>query len=128
LGQVRTAARVLRQRAQSRRAAAKVESRELSVAQSALDTLRDRGTEVLLLLSDGEFLLDMLTENGLQDGSPRWPNLTIDRLRSFDHMFRSAALQAAVNDSIDRACRRVIENLPAEADGDSAALGSSATL
>jgi alpha-beta hydrolase superfamily lysophospholipase len=75
----------------------------------ALDQLRDQGTEALLLLSRGEGLYDQLARQGVLDQLAQWPNLTIERIPTQDHMFRAPRLQRHVHESLDRALERVLD-------------------
>lgn len=74
----------------------------------ALDRLRDRGTETLLLFSQGEALHDQLRRQGVLDRLERWPNLTVETIPSRNHMFRALWLQRHVHESLDRALERVL--------------------
>jgi alpha-beta hydrolase superfamily lysophospholipase len=73
-----------------------------------LDQLRDQGTEALLLMSYGEPLYDQFVRQGQLDDLGRWPNLTLERIPSRDHMFRALWLQQRVHASLDRALERVL--------------------
>jgi hypothetical protein len=44
----------------------------------------------------------------------RWPNLTIARYPSRDHLFRALWLQRLVHERLDRAMDSVLEAVPAE--------------
>jgi hypothetical protein len=74
----------------------------------ALDTLRDSGTETLLVLGHDEPLHDQLVRQGLLDQLDRWPNLTVERIPSRDHMFRAQWLQRQVYESFSAALERVL--------------------
>jgi len=74
----------------------------------ALDQLRDQRTQALLLLGKGEALYDQLKRQGALDQLHRWPNLTLERIPSTDHMFRALWLQDYVHDALDRALERVL--------------------
>jgi alpha-beta hydrolase superfamily lysophospholipase len=73
-----------------------------------LDQLRDQGTEALLLLCHGEPLYDQLVRQRLTERLDRWPNLTLERIPSRDHMFRALWLQEHVHASLDRALERTL--------------------
>lgn len=72
----------------------------------ALDTLRDGAIETLLVLGHDEPLHDQFVRQGLLDQLDRWPNLSVRRIPSKDHMFRSPWLQRQVyeafTDTLDR--------------------------
>ena len=68
----------------------------------ALDKLRDQGTEVLLALSEGEPLYDQFEREGRLARMDQWPNVTVERLSSHDHMVRALWIQAAVHERLDR--------------------------
>jgi pimeloyl-ACP methyl ester carboxylesterase len=70
---------------------------------AALDQLRDRGVETLLLLGHGEPLYDDLLTDGLIERFERWPNLRLERIPIEDHMFRPAWAQRYVAGVLDRA-------------------------
>jgi pimeloyl-ACP methyl ester carboxylesterase len=74
----------------------------------ALDTLRDQGTEVLLALSEGEPLYDQFEREGRLARMDQWPNVTIERLPSHDHMVRALWIQAAVHERLDRSLDRLL--------------------
>jgi pimeloyl-ACP methyl ester carboxylesterase len=85
----------------------------------ALDKLRDRRTEVLLALSNGEPLYDQFEREGRLARMDRWPNVTLERLPSRDHMVRALWVQATVQDRLDEAMERLLVQL--RADGATAA-------
>lgn len=85
-----------------------VERAQTADVELALDRLRDQHTEVLMLLSLGEGLHDQLLRQGALDQPDRWPNLTVERIPSRDHMFRALWLQRHVHDALDRALERVL--------------------
>ncbi|MDQ6778696.1 MAG: alpha/beta fold hydrolase, partial [Actinomycetota bacterium] len=90
-----------------------VELAQKEQVEQALDLLRERGTQALMLFSHDEALYDQLIRQGLIDKLDRWPNLQIERIPSRDHMFRALWLQRQVHDSVDRALDRVLAALPA---------------
>lgn len=85
-----------------------IERAQSAEIELALDRLRDRGTETLLLFSQGEALHDQLRRQGLLDRLERWPNLTVETIPSRNHMFRALWLQRHVHESLDRALERVL--------------------
>ena len=85
-----------------------VERGQSAQIEQVLDTLRDRGTEALMLFSRGEGLYDQLRRQGVLDAGERWPNLVFEEIPSRDHMFRALWLQRRVHASLDRALERVI--------------------
>jgi pimeloyl-ACP methyl ester carboxylesterase len=74
----------------------------------ALDQLRDRGTETLLLFSQGEALHGQLARQGVLDRLERWPNLTVETIPSSNHMFRALWLQRHVHATLDRGLERAL--------------------
>jgi hypothetical protein len=48
---------------------------------------------------------------GALDQLERWPNLTVERIPSTDHMFRALWLQRHVHESMDRGLDRVLASL-----------------
>lgn len=89
-----------------RRAAKRGREREID---TALDLLRDRGTQVLLQFSGGELLYEDLIATGRVDRLARWPNIALDRIPGADHTFRALALQRHVHATLDHALERVLE-------------------
>ncbi len=75
---------------------------------AALDRLRDRRTEILLQLSDGEPLFDDFVRARRIEDLNRWPNLVLDRIPTSDHTFRALGLQHHVHTSLDQALGRVL--------------------
>jgi hypothetical protein len=70
---------------------------------AALDGLRDRDVEVLLLLGHGEPLFDDLLTDGLIERFEQWPNLQLERIPVEDHVFRPVWAQRYVAGVLDRA-------------------------
>lgn len=89
------------------------ERAQRSIVETALDRLRDQGTETLLVLSENEPLREQLAREGRLAGSPRWPNLTIEPLPTADHQYRDPSMQAFVHQVLDHACERVLRRLSA---------------
>ena len=108
LGDIRTVADSMRPSRLRRVAEHRVERAQQADVESALDRLRDRHTQVLMLLSRGALLHDQLIRQGALEQSERWPNLTVERIPSRDHMFRALWLQHHVHDVLDRALERVL--------------------
>lgn len=79
-----------------------------------LDKLRDRGTHVLFMFSEGEPLYDQFEREGRIDHLQQWPNVSLEQIPSRDHMSRAIWLQSHVHDSLDAALDRVLHDLPAE--------------
>jgi pimeloyl-ACP methyl ester carboxylesterase len=88
-----------------------VERAQAAQIESALDRLREQETHALLLLSQGEGLLDQLKRQGVLGEGNRWPNLVCEELPTRDHMFRAIWLQRHVHASLDRALERVLSGL-----------------
>jgi pimeloyl-ACP methyl ester carboxylesterase len=79
-----------------------VESAQAGAVVGVLDRLRDQGTMLALLLSRKEPLYPQLQELGVLEQPPRWPNVTLERLPSADHMLRAIWVQADVAERLDR--------------------------
>jgi pimeloyl-ACP methyl ester carboxylesterase len=90
-----------------------VEGAQADRVNEALDTLRLHGTETLFLLSHSEPLYDQFARQRQLERLERWPNVTIERIPSRDHMFRAIWLQSEVHDALDRAVERVLTGVPA---------------
>jgi alpha/beta superfamily hydrolase len=93
-----------------------VERRQRHEVVTALDALRAQGTETLLLLTRREGLLAQLERQGFIDRLGDWPNLTLTRLPSNDHMYRAVWLQRQTYDAMDAAVERVATSLGAALD------------
>jgi pimeloyl-ACP methyl ester carboxylesterase len=106
-------------RAGMRGGAGSVEAGQSTEVGLALDKLRDRRTEVLLALSHGEPLYDQFEREGRIARMDRWPNVTLERLPSSDHMVRALWVQAVVEDRLGEALERLLAQL--HADGATAA-------
>lgn len=78
-----------------------VEGRQETEVGLALDKLRDQGTEVLLALSREEALYDQFEREGRIARMDQWPNVSLERLESSDHMMRAVWLQARVAELLD---------------------------
>jgi hypothetical protein len=74
----------------------------------ALDTLRDRAIETLLVLGHDEPLHDQFVRQGLLDRLDRWPNLSVKRIPSRDHVFRALWLQRQVYEALTATIDRVL--------------------
>jgi hypothetical protein len=80
-----------------------------------LDRLRDQGTQILLLLGQGEPLYEQFEREQRLGAMDRWPNVTLERIPSRDHTFRALWLQRHVADSLDRAIERMLSSATAGA-------------
>jgi pimeloyl-ACP methyl ester carboxylesterase len=89
-----------------------VETAQAKRVDAALDALRDRDTETLFLFAEDEPLYDQFVRQGQLERLQRWPNVTIERIPSTDHMFRAIGLQRGVHDSLDHALDRVLSSVP----------------
>ena len=107
--QVRRVLAGLRPRRLRDRRAHPVETAESALVDQALDTLRDRDIGVLILLSQAEPLYAQFERQGRLDRLDRWPNLTLERYPSRDHMFRAPWVQRSVADALDRSLFRILE-------------------
>ncbi len=74
----------------------------------ALDGLRERTVEVLLVLGDGEPLYDDFLADGMLERLGRWPNLRLERVPTDDHVFRALWAQRFVAGLLDRALLRAL--------------------
>jgi pimeloyl-ACP methyl ester carboxylesterase len=74
----------------------------------ALEQLRDRDVETLLLLSLGEPLYDDFVSFGLLERLDEWPNLHLERVPTAEHVFRSAWSQIYIHDALDDALARTL--------------------
>jgi alpha-beta hydrolase superfamily lysophospholipase len=92
-----------------------VENAQRAEIERGLGRLRDRGTELLLLLSEGELLYDQLERQGYLARADRWPGLCVERIPSRDHMFRALWLQELVRDRVDGLLDRVLDRVGAAA-------------
>jgi dienelactone hydrolase len=80
----------------------------------ALDQLRDQQVQTLLLLGTVEPLLAQFERQGLTEQLRRWPNLTLDRPPSGDHMYRARWLQRHFYATLDAAVDRAVAGVEAE--------------
>ena len=87
-----------------------VEAAQASEVGLALDKLRDQHTQVLLLLSRGEPLYDQFEREGRLARLDQWPNVSLERIPSSDHMSRAIWLQRLVHERLDRGLDRVLES------------------
>jgi len=90
----------------------RIEQEQASAVYEALDTLRDKQVQSLLLFSEGEGLVGQLRRQGQLEQMERWPNVTVEYLPSPDHMFRALRLQQQVHQSLDQALDRVLAAAP----------------
>jgi pimeloyl-ACP methyl ester carboxylesterase len=79
-----------------------------SAIDDALDRLRDRGVQTLLLLSEGEPLAEDFDADGRLERLPEWPNIELDRIPLEDHIFRPVWAQQHVHEALDRALARTL--------------------
>ena len=75
----------------------------------ALDLLRVRHTDFLLLFSRGELNYDELVAGGWIEHLERWPNTHVDHIPGDDHMVRAIRLQRYVHRILDQALDRVLD-------------------
>jgi pimeloyl-ACP methyl ester carboxylesterase len=90
------------------------EREQKRVVVAALDQLRDQQVQTLLLLGTVEPLLAQFERQGLTEQLHRWPNLTLDRSPSGDHMYRARWLQRHVYATLDAAVDRTVALVDAE--------------
>ncbi len=74
----------------------------------AVSRLDRRGVALTLLFGIGEPLQLQLERQGMTAELGRWPHLTIERIPSRDHMFRSLSLQRTVHAQLDDALQRAL--------------------
>jgi dienelactone hydrolase len=74
----------------------------------ALDGLRDRDIRILLLLSAGEPLYDDFAADGLIERLGEWPNLTLERIATNEHVFSLIASQRRAHELLDAAVARML--------------------
>jgi alpha-beta hydrolase superfamily lysophospholipase len=108
LADIRTVAQSVRPTRLRLAAEHRVERAQQADVESALDRLRDQHTQVLMLHSRGALPHDQLLSQSALDQPQRWPNLTVERIPSQDHMFRALWVQQHVHDVFDRALERVL--------------------
>jgi hypothetical protein len=94
------------------RRAAEREQKLITV--TALDTLRAQRVQTLLLLGRTEPLLSQLERQGVTEQLERWPNLTLERAPSRDHMYRALWFQRWVYSTLDAAVDRAVASLADE--------------
>jgi len=73
-----------------------------------LDGLRDRGIQILLLLSAGEPLFDDFVADGLIERLGEWPNLRLERIPTTEHVFSLITSQRRAHELIDAAVTRLL--------------------
>jgi alpha-beta hydrolase superfamily lysophospholipase len=84
------------------------ESSLLGGIEADLDTLRDRGTPVLIAFSGEEPLGIEVERDRLAGRGARWPNVEFASLPGTDHTLRPLAAQRAVSGLLDRQLERVV--------------------
>jgi hypothetical protein len=97
-----------------------IEGSQESEVSLALDKLRDQGTEVLMALSAGEPLYDQFEREGRIARMDQWPNVTLKRISSADHMVRALWVQTLIHEELDSGLERLLERHgPSRATADS---------
>jgi alpha-beta hydrolase superfamily lysophospholipase len=84
------------------------EGQEAEHLKAALEALRDRRTEALFVLFEGQPILRQLLRGGYLAQLEQWPNLMVERVLSPDNLFRGLPLQQQVHASVDHALDRII--------------------
>jgi hypothetical protein len=84
------------------------ERAELVRARTTFDRLRDRRIQTLLLLGRYEPMTAQFERHGMFNQLDRWPNLTLERLSTRDHMLRDLSIQREVMTTVDRLIGRVV--------------------
>jgi alpha-beta hydrolase superfamily lysophospholipase len=79
-----------------------------------LDQLGNSGARILLLFSENEKLLRMLTRPELAAKLERWPNIEVERIPTPDHLLRPIWAQEMVFDRVDSALRALREQITNE--------------
>lgn len=86
---------------------------------AALDQLRERGTDVVLVFGQQERLYDRLRRDGQLRQLDRWPNVTLVQLATgntrvpvADHTLRTLALQRELHERLDEALDRTLARVP----------------
>jgi hypothetical protein len=88
------------------------ERRQAADAIAALDRLRERGIQVLLLFGAQEALYQEFARQGILDQLDRWPNVRLDRIPSRDQLFRAQWLQRHVHERVDEALEGMLARFP----------------
>ncbi len=78
-----------------------------------LDTLRDQGTQLLLLLGRDEPLYAQFVRERRVERLDEWPNVTLERIPSADHMFRALWVQRHVLEALERGLDRALRTAAA---------------
>ncbi|MGI8712463.1 MAG: hypothetical protein ACR2NR_04625 [Solirubrobacteraceae bacterium] len=78
-----------------------VERDQRSEIVRALDGLRARQLETILLFGLGEPMYQQMERDGLLTQRDRWPQLSVQRLPTSDHMFRALTVQREVHTQLD---------------------------
>jgi pimeloyl-ACP methyl ester carboxylesterase len=90
-------------------------SRPGGAIDDALENLGDNGVQTLLLLSEGEALVDELAALGKLERVEQAPNLSFERIPIKDHIFRPVWAQKHVHRRLDAALARVVEAVDRDA-------------
>jgi pimeloyl-ACP methyl ester carboxylesterase len=83
--------------------------RRTDPVEQALDRLRARDTQVMLLFSDDEPLYEELSDSGVVSRLHRWPNVMLERVPGYDHPLRPLVAQRRAHEALDRALSRELE-------------------
>jgi pimeloyl-ACP methyl ester carboxylesterase len=85
-----------------------VEGQQDTEVTIALDKLRDRGTEILMTLSEGEPLYDQFEREGRLARLDTWPNVTLERIPDKDHEVRALPTQILIHQQLDGCLERLL--------------------
>ncbi len=89
-----------------------VEANQENRVDEALDLLRERGTQLSLMLSLAQPLYDQFEREGRIAELHRWPNVSIEVIPSRDHVCRALWIQRYLHERFDVALDRVLERAP----------------
>jgi alpha-beta hydrolase superfamily lysophospholipase len=107
-GELRRKLQELSPRRVGGRLAGSGEGQEAEHLKTALEALRDRRTEALFVLFEGQPMLRQLVRGGYLAQLEQWPNVMVERVLSPDNLFRGLPLQQQVHASVDKALDRVV--------------------
>jgi pimeloyl-ACP methyl ester carboxylesterase len=85
------------------------EAAHLATVDRVFDTLRDQGTQTLILTGREEPLAVQFEREGRYARMAEWPNVTYEGIPSGDHLFRALWVQKSVKDSLDRGLGRALD-------------------
>jgi hypothetical protein len=98
--------KVMHERRSVGRPAERAQNRELV---HILDRLAEQGTDMALLFTEREALLEQMRRAGLLDRLDDFARLHVDELRVVDHNLWAVSVQASVHAALDQALERALE-------------------